>query len=130
MKECHEKPCGFHFIDKRTTYKVLKLGYYYSSIFKDSRAYVKRCDNYQRIGRPVASDEMSLKPQVLIEPFEQWALYFMGPINPPSNGKRYILVCKDYVTIWVEEKAVAWVTEDIVASFLFEEIFLRYGVPR
>lgn len=73
---------------------------------------------------------MSLKPQVLIEPFEQWALYFVGPINPPSNGKRYILVCTDYVTKWVEVKAVTKATKNTVVTFLFEEIFVRYGVPR
>eukprot|EP00253_Pinus_taeda_P012991 PITA_12991 len=73
---------------------------------------------------------MPLKPQVLIEPFEQWALDFVGPINPPSNGKRYILVCTDYVTKWVEAKAVTKATENTVVTFLFEEIFVRYGVPR
>eukprot|EP00253_Pinus_taeda_P029960 PITA_29960 len=73
---------------------------------------------------------MSLKPQVLIEPFEQWALDFVRPINPPSNGKRYILVCTDYVTKWVEAKVVSRATEDTVVTFLFEEIFVRYGVPR
>eukprot|EP00253_Pinus_taeda_P015897 PITA_15897 len=73
---------------------------------------------------------MPLKPQVLIEPFEQWALDFVGPINPPSNGKRYILVYTDYVNKWAEAKAVSRATEDTVVTFLFEEIFVRYGVPR
>ena len=45
------------------------------------------------MGILVPSDEMPLQPQVLIEPFEKWALDFIGPINPPSKGKRYILVC-------------------------------------
>ena len=54
----------------------------------------------------------------------------MGPINPPSNGKKYILVCTYYVTKWVEAKVVARAIEEIVVSFLFEEIFVIYGVPR
>lgn len=78
------------------------------------------------IGRPLALDEMPLKPQVLIEPFEQWALEFVGPINLPSNGNKYIMVCTDYVIMWVEAKAVARETNNIVVSFLFEEIFVRY----
>ena len=28
LKSCHDEPRGGHFEDKRTTYKVLKLGYY------------------------------------------------------------------------------------------------------
>ena len=53
-----------------------------------------------------------------------------GPINPTSKGKKYILVCIDYVTKWVEAKALVQATEQIVVNFLFEEIFVRYGVPR
>lgn len=36
----------------------------------------------------------------------------------------------DYVTKWAEAKAVSRATEDTVVTFLFEEIFVRYGVPR
>ena len=130
MKACHDEPCGGHFADKRTTYKVLKLGYYWPPIFKDSKAYVKRCDSCQRIGRIVESYEMPLKPQVLIEPFEKWALEFVGPINPPYNGKKYILVCTNYATKWVEAKVVARATKETMVYFLFEEIFVRFGVSR
>jgi hypothetical protein len=40
LKACHDEPCGGHFADKRTTYKILNLGYYWPSIFKDSKKYV------------------------------------------------------------------------------------------
>lgn len=73
---------------------------------------------------------MPLQPQVLIEPFEKWALDFIGPINPPSKQKKYILVCTDYVTKWVEAKALPSATENSVVQFLFEDIFTRFGVPR
>eukprot|EP00253_Pinus_taeda_P035345 PITA_35345 len=69
-------------------------------------------------------------PQVHLEPFEKWALDFIGPINPTSKGKKYILVCTDYVTKWVEAKALVRATEQTVVNFLFEEIFVSYGVPR
>jgi hypothetical protein len=130
LKACHDEPCGGHFADKRTTYKILNLGYYWPSIFKDSKKYVRSCDSCQRMGKPLPTDEMPLKPQVHIEPFEKWALDFIGPINPPSKGKQYILVCTDYVTKWVEAKALVRATEQSVVNFLFEEIFVRFGVPR
>eukprot|EP00253_Pinus_taeda_P007507 PITA_07507 len=130
LKSCHDEPCGGHFAVKRTTFKVLTLGYYWPSIFKDAKKYVNSCDICQRMGRPTASDEMPLQPQVHLEPFEKWALDFIGPINPSSNGKKYILVCTDYVTKWAEAKAQVRATEHTVVNFLFEEIFVRYGVPR
>jgi hypothetical protein len=69
--------------DKRTAYKVLHQGYYWSTLFKDTRKYVSSYDNCQRMGKPVRDDEMPLQTQVLIEPFERWALDFKGPISPP-----------------------------------------------
>lgn len=71
LKACQDEPCGGHFADKRTTYKVLLLGYYWPSIFKDSKEYVKRCDSFHRMGIYVPLDEIHLQNQVLIEPFEK-----------------------------------------------------------
>jgi hypothetical protein len=87
LKACHDGPCGGHFADKRTAYKILRMGYYWPSIFKDAKKYVKACDSCQRIGQPNHRDEMPLNPQVVLEPFDRWALDFIGPINPPSNQK-------------------------------------------
>ena len=54
---------------------------------------------------------MPLQPQILIEPFEKWELDFVGSINSASKKKKYILVGTDYVTKWVEAKAVPRGTE-------------------
>jgi hypothetical protein len=65
----------------------------------------------------------------VLEPFERWAMDFVGPINPPSNQKFYILVCTDYMTKWVEAKALIRASEEAVLAFLFEDIFVRFGIP-
>ena len=92
--------------------------------------YVKGSDIFQRMGRPTSFDQMPLQPQVMIEPFEKWALDFVGPISPTSRKKKYILVCTDYVTKWVEAKALFIAIEKLVVEFIYEEIFTRFGVPR
>ena len=40
------------------------------------------------------------------------------------------MVCTDYVTKWVEAKPLPRATEQTMVNFLFEEIFVRFGVPR
>jgi transposase InsO family protein len=130
FRACHDGPCGGHFADKRTTYKILQSGYYWATIFKDAKKYVANCDDFQRMGKPTTVDEMPLQSLVVIEPFEKWALDFVGPINPISRIKKYISVCTDYVTKWVESKALYSTNEQSIVDFLFEEIFTRFGVPR
>ena len=80
--------------------------------------------------KTIQRDEMPLQPQVLIEPFERWALNFVGPITPISKGKSYILVCINYVTKWIEAKALPKDTEQAVADFLYEDIFTRFDIPK
>ena len=64
------------------------------------------------------------------EPFDKWGMDFIGPINPPSKKKKYIIVCIDYLTKWVETKAIKVATKDKVAAFLRENLFYKFGYPR
>ena len=51
-------------------------------------------------------------------------------IDPPSNGKSYILICTNYLTKWVIVKAMKHAHDHKVVEFLYEEIFTCYGVPK
>ena len=82
------------------------------------------------MGCPTKSDEMPLTPQITVTPFDKWGMDFIGPIDPLSNGKSYILVCTDYLTKWVEVRAMNNARDEKVAKFLYEQIFKWYGVPR
>jgi hypothetical protein len=114
LKYCQYEPCGGQFVDKRNGYKILHQGYYWPTLFKDTKEYVKRCKNFQCMGRPVQTDEIPLQPQMVLEPFDKWPIGFVGPINPPSHRYSYILVCTDYVTKWMEEKSLPVVTKQVV----------------
>lgn len=43
---------------------------------------------------------------------------------------KYIIVARDYLTGWVEAKAVATKTARQIAIFLWEEIITRHGTPQ
>lgn len=98
---CHDEPCGGHFAAKRITIKILNREYYCPTLHKDASNNTRKCDRYQRMGLPTKSDEMLLHQQVVVTPFDKWGMDFIGPIDPPSNGKSYNLVFTDYLTKWV-----------------------------
>lgn len=130
LKFSHDEPCRGHIVDKQTAYQVLRASYFWPSLFKDAKKYVKQCDSYQRVDQPNQTNEITLCPQVMIDPFEKWAIDFVGPINPASSNKKHILVCTDFVTKWLEAKVVSFATEIVVVDFPFIEIFTRFCVPR
>eukprot|EP00253_Pinus_taeda_P017782 PITA_17782 len=126
---CHDGPFGGHFVAKRTAFKILQVGYYWPTLHQDVRRYVSQCDRCQRMGKPTPRDKMPLQPQVTLEPFEKWGMDFLGPINPPSRQKSYIIVCTDYLTKWAETKAIKAATEEKVVEFLREN-FLQIWLPK
>lgn len=130
LKSTHDEPYGGHFVDRRTAFKILRARYFWPYLFKDAKQYVKRCDSCQRMCQPSQANEIPLCPQVMIKPFEKWAIDFVGPIAPKSLNKRHILVCTNFVIKWVEAKVVSFATKKVVVDFLVKEIFTRFGVPR
>jgi len=127
---CHDGPCGGHFVAKGTAFKILQAGYYWPTLHQDVRRYTSQCDWCQRMGKPTPKDEMPMQPQVTFEPFEKWGMDFVGPINPPSKQKQYIIVCTDYLTKWAKTKVIKVETEEKVAEFLRENIFYKFEYPR
>lgn len=81
-------------------------------------------------GKAYSKSEMPLQPQVTFEPFGKWGMDFIGPINPPSKQKQYIIVCTGYLTKWVETKVIKEETEEKVAEFLRESVIYKFGYPR
>ncbi|GJV15393.1 reverse transcriptase domain-containing protein [Tanacetum coccineum] len=60
--------------------------------------------------------------------FDIWGIDFMGPF-PSSRGNKYILVAVDYLSKWVEAKALPTNDARVVCKFL-KTLFSRFGAPR
>jgi hypothetical protein len=64
------------------------------------------------------------------QPFSQWELDVIGPINPNSSkGNTYILTTIDYFTKWQEAVALKKVDFEELIKFFKDNILSRFGVP-
>nr|GEU50225.1 reverse transcriptase domain-containing protein [Tanacetum cinerariifolium] len=89
---------------------------------------VKNCDVCQRQGKISQRDEMPQNSIQVCEVFDVWDIDFMGPF-PPSRGNKYILVVVDYLSKWVEAKALPTNDARVVCKFL-KNLFARFGTPK
>ncbi|GKD87726.1 reverse transcriptase domain-containing protein, partial [Tanacetum coccineum] len=79
-------------------------------------------------GKILQRDEMPQNSIQVCEIFDVWGIDFMGPF-PSSRGNKCILVAIDYLSKWVEAKALPTNDARVVCKFL-KSLFARFGTPR
>nr|GEX12415.1 reverse transcriptase domain-containing protein [Tanacetum cinerariifolium] len=124
----HEGPIGGHHGANFTAKKVFDVGFFWPTIYRNAHDLVKSCDSCQRQGKFSQMDEMPHNVIQVFEIFDVWRIDFMGPF-PSSRGNRYILVAVDYLSKWVEAKALPTNDARVVVKFL-KSLFARFGIPR
>nr|GEU85752.1 reverse transcriptase domain-containing protein [Tanacetum cinerariifolium] len=60
--------------------------------------------------------------------FDVWGIDFMGPF-PSSRGNKYILAAVDYLSKWVEAKALPTHDARVICKFL-KNLFARFRTPQ
>ena len=124
LAEEHAIFAGVHYGGCVATRKVPHIGLWCPTLHNDKTDYVQSCDVCQRTRKPLRRDEMLLVPQVTLQPFDKWAMEFVGPINPlgKRTGVWYIIIENDYLTRWEEATPVVDCTAATTARFLFDNI--------
>jgi hypothetical protein len=130
MREFHEGICGGHFVRTATSHEIIRAGFYWPSIFRDSYATIRKCVSSQQFSGKMKRSTMPLQPIIVENPFSQWGLDVVGPINPKSSkGHMYIFTAIDYFTKWLEAVALNKVDSEELIKFLKDNILSRFGVP-
>nr|GEZ34094.1 reverse transcriptase domain-containing protein [Tanacetum cinerariifolium] len=119
---------GGHHGVNLTAKKIFDYGFFWPTIYKDAHEFVKNCDSCQRQGKISQRDEMPQNSIQVCEIFDVWGIEFIG-LFPSSRGNKYILVAVDYLSKWVEAKALPTNDARVVCKFL-TSLFARFGSPR
>ncbi|GJZ83735.1 reverse transcriptase domain-containing protein, partial [Tanacetum coccineum] len=128
LTACHSGPIEGHYGANYTAKKVFDSGFYWPTIYKDAYELVKNCDSCQRQGKISLHDEMPQNSIQVYEIFDVWGIDFMGSF-PSSRGNKYILIAVDYLSKWVEAKALPTNDARVVVKFL-KSLFVRFSTPR
>eukprot|EP00253_Pinus_taeda_P032799 PITA_32799 len=130
MEDCHKGDCGGHLFWKSTANKILRVGYYWLTLFADVYKMVKRCHKCQIFEGKRKLQPLPLKPIEVSAPFQQWGLDFIGEIHLASSGQnRWILTATDYFTKCIEAIPTTQATNVVIISFLENNILSHFGFP-
>ena len=83
---------------------------------KEAQEYVKKCDQCQRFAPNIH------QPGGVLNPLSQWGLDIVGPFPKAVGNKRYLLVCTDYFTKWVETEPLANIRDVDIKRFIWKNI--------
>ena len=99
----------------------------------DVRRFIATCPNCQIAQRQRVDQEREqhqLLTDPFIQPFQRWGIDLIGVLPKTAKGNRWIITAIDYATGWPVAKAVPRATEEVIADFLYEEIYMHYGAPQ
>nr|GEZ14922.1 reverse transcriptase domain-containing protein [Tanacetum cinerariifolium] len=128
LKACHNRPTRGHHGANLSAKKVFDAGFFWPTIYKDAHEFVKNCDSCQRQGKISQRYEMPQNSIQICEIFDVWGIDFMCSFSS-SRRNKYILVVIDYLSKWVEAKALPTNDARVVCKFL-KSLFARFGSPR
>jgi len=81
----HDGFCGNHFAGQINVEKILQVGYYWPTLFKDAHDYCRSCDVCQAYAQR-STVSGPLHPIPPLGPFEKWGIDLMGPLLMTRRG--------------------------------------------
>ncbi|KAK8935545.1 hypothetical protein KSP39_PZI013055 [Platanthera zijinensis] len=129
LEEIHSGECGSHSGTRTLEQRILRHGYFWPTIRKDADAFSKKCSQCQLFAPLQLQPAQHLRSITAPWPFTIWGMDLIGPFPQASGQRKFILVMIDYFSKWIEARALAKTTSQIVKNFIWGEITCRFGIP-
>ena len=99
----------------------------------DIRHFIATCPNCQIDQRRRVNQEKEYDQLVsnsFIQPFQRWGIDLIDILRKTANNNQWIITTIDYATKWPIAKAIPKATEEAIADFIFNEIYMHYEAPQ
>nr|XP_016450187.1 PREDICTED: uncharacterized protein LOC107775030 [Nicotiana tabacum] len=90
LREIHEGTCGNHSGPDSLVRKVIRVGYYWDSVEKDAREFVRKCNKCQRFAPMIHQPREQLHSVLSLWPFMKWGMHIVGPLPTAPDKARFI----------------------------------------
>ena len=112
------------------TWRRIKSRYMWPGLYRDVKKYVISCTSCQfnKIDRRGAQGKLEC-PDLDLFPFQKIGIDTLGPFTKSKNNNKHIIVATDYLTKWVECRAVPNISAENIAKFILEQIILQHDPP-
>lgn len=131
--EAHSGVCGGHVNGQMLAKKILRQGYYWPTLERDSADYVRKCKECQLHADLIHAPASTLHPTTAPWPFSTWAFDVIGPLTQTlenTHNHAFILTATEYYTKWAEAESFVHITANTVIRFIIKNIIARFGVPK
>ena len=104
LKEIHTGTCDNHATSRTLDGKAFRVGFYWPLAIADVEALVRRCENCPFFAKQIHIPAQALQTITASWPFACWGLDMIGPFKPVPRGFRWVYVCIDKFSKWIEYK--------------------------
>ena len=126
---CHEEVTSGHLGFEKTYLRILRR-FFWPGMYHDIERWCSSCVNCATKKTPCNLLKAPLQPIPVGGPFDIVAVDVLGPFPISETGNKYVIICTNYLTKWVETFAIKDYSAPTTARFFFEEIICRYSAPR
>lgn len=126
LKSHHDNDLAAH-VGRDKTFENIRTRFYWSGFYSDVQDYVNNCEKciQHKSLQPVQNGH--LQPIKTSYPFEIVATDIVGPFKTTKAGYRYVLICIDLFTSWVEAAPLRTLEASETADAIFQKIITQHG---